>query len=190
MMFALVLCGWAAATPDIVVGSKADVEGNILGEVFARVLEETGEARVVRKLALGGTGIVMEALQSGAITVYPEYTSGLSHFYLQRPDLVELPALTAALADKGLLLFSPLGFNNTYGVAVRSDAGSSALVSINDVASRPTLRAAFSAEFADIAEGHPGLQKRYGWKLTDVRTIEHNLAYDALLSGKADIIDV
>jgi osmoprotectant transport system permease protein len=185
------LCLLLIAAPDIVVGSKADVEGNILGEMFARVLEEAGEAPVVRKFALGGTGIVMEALQAGSLTIYPEYTSGLSHFYLQRPDLVELPALTAALADKGLLLFAPLGFNNTYGVAVRNnDSNAAALQSIQDLAQAPTLRAAFSAEFADIAEGYPGLQKRYGLAFTDVRTIEHNLAYDALLSAKADIIDV
>jgi osmoprotectant transport system substrate-binding protein len=64
----------AAADGVIRVGSKSFTESYILAEIAAQVIEQTGEARVERRLDLGGTGITHRAITSGAIDLYPEYT--------------------------------------------------------------------------------------------------------------------
>jgi osmoprotectant transport system permease protein len=58
-----------AAPQGIVVGSKAFTEGYVLGEIAAQAIESAGEGPVTRKLGMGSTGIVFEALKSGAIDV-------------------------------------------------------------------------------------------------------------------------
>ncbi|HSK80066.1 MAG TPA: glycine betaine ABC transporter substrate-binding protein, partial [Thermoanaerobaculia bacterium] len=64
----------AAAADRIVVGSKNFEESRLLAEMFAQLLEARTDLEVERRLGLAGTQICFEALRSGAIDVYPEYT--------------------------------------------------------------------------------------------------------------------
>src|SRR5271170_3617049 len=75
------------AADRIVVGSKAFTEGYVLGEIAAQTVESATNAPVTRKLGMGSTGIVFEALKSGAIDVYSDYTGTLTEAILKRPDL-------------------------------------------------------------------------------------------------------
>src|ERR1700694_5417827 len=71
----IALGGWAAgAGAKVVVGSKNFEESRLLGEMFAQLIEARTRLRVERRLGLAGTQICFEALKSGAIDVYPEYT--------------------------------------------------------------------------------------------------------------------
>ncbi|GIX49660.1 MAG: ABC transporter permease [Candidatus Tectimicrobiota bacterium] len=181
----------AVAQPVLRVGSKAFTESYLLAELVAQIAEQVGEARVERHLGLGGTGITFQALVSGKIDLYPEYTGTLSHVILKDPSLRQVAALRARLERWGLTLSEPLGFNNTYALAVRRElAERLGLRRISDLARHPELRAAFSPGFRERADGWPGLQRHYGLRFAAVHTMEHALTYTALAEGRVEVIDV
>src|SRR5258707_14768090 len=88
-----VLLAWpadvGATTParPIVIGCKQDVEGQVLAEIMAQLLEDRGLA-VDRRFSLGGTLICFEALKRGSVDVYPEYSGTLEQAILQLPGRV------------------------------------------------------------------------------------------------------
>ncbi|RYZ64444.1 MAG: amino acid ABC transporter permease, partial [Proteobacteria bacterium] len=88
MKFALVSAAFLftvttnAASPEIKVGSKAFTEGYLLGELAAQKIEELPEQKVRREFGLGNTGIVVQALLSGKIDLYPEYTGTIAESIL------------------------------------------------------------------------------------------------------------
>ena len=182
---------WAAPAPAVRVGSKSFTESYILGEIAAQVLERTGEARADRRLGLGGTGITFGALERGAIDVYPEYTGTLTRVILKDPSLHTVAEIRARLAPRGLTISEPLGFSNTYALAVlEATATRLGLRAIADLARHPTLTAAFTSGFLEREDGWPGLRRHYGLTLADVRVIEHALAYRAVTSGDVQVIDI
>lgn len=188
---ALAAPGRAAERPVVRVGSKAFTESYLLAEIAARVIEAAGEARVERRLGLGGTGIAFRALATGDIDLYPEYTGTLSRALLKEPTLTGVAALRSRLAPLGLTLSDPIGFSNTYALAVRREtARRLGLRAISDLARHPGLTAAFSSGFTDRADGWPGLRRHYGLRLARVEVMEHTLTYQALASGAVDVIDV
>ncbi len=182
----------AAEAPDtIVVGSKSFTESYVLAEIVAQVVEEVGEARAARRLGLGGTGIVYQALVSGDIDVYPEYTGTISRAILKDPSVTGVEALRERLRPLGLTISDPLGFTNTYALAVRRDTAERlGLRTISDLRRHPGLAAGFDPGFLERDDGWPGLQRHYGLRFRDVRIMEHALTYPALASGRVDVIDV
>ena len=186
----LVSASVAGAAPDgvIRVGSKSFTESYILAEVMAQLVEQVGEARVERRVGLGGTGVTYRALESGAIDLYPEYTGTLSRVILKAPALETVAAIRARLEGRGLTISGALGFANTYALAVRADrAEALGLKRIGDLARHPELRAAFSSGFLEREDGWPGLRVRYGLTLQRVTVMEHALTYRAIASGDADV---
>jgi osmoprotectant transport system permease protein len=106
----------------VVAGSKNFTESYILAEIAAQLLEDNG-IQVERRLGLNGTKIAFTALQNGAIDFYPEYSGTLSEVILAEPDLEDWNEIEAAVLDLGLGLMPPLGFNNTYAIAVTRQNG-------------------------------------------------------------------
>ncbi len=103
----------------------------------------------------------------------------------------DLPSLRAALAPKGLAISDPIGFENTYALAVgRTTAERLRLARISDLAAHPELRVALSHEFVGRSDGWPGLAARYGLRPATQTSIDHALAYEAIARGDADVIDV
>ena len=191
LLAATACTGARTDVPAIVVGSKSFTESYILGEMIAQVIDEAGEARAERRLGLGGTGIVYGALASGAIDVYPEYTGTIGQAILGEPAVTTVEALRARLGPRGLTLSAPLGFDNTYALAVRRDVATRlGLRTISDLGRHPRLAAAFDPGFLERQDGWPGLRRHYGLELADVRIMEHALTYPALASGHVDVIDV
>jgi osmoprotectant transport system permease protein len=181
----------AAAEGVIRVGSKSFTESYILAEAVAQVIEQVGEARVERKVGLGGTGITYRAIESGAIDLYPEYTGTLGLVILKDASLRTAGQIRARLRAKGLTISEPLGFNNTYALAARAEmADRLGLETLSDLARHPGLTAAFSSGFLEREDGWPGLQRHYGLSLGSVRVMEHALAYRALVNGDVDIMDI
>src|SRR5207245_6640803 len=109
----------AAPTGVIRVGSKSFTESYILAEAAAQVIEQVGEARVERRVGLGGTGLTYRAIESGAIDLYPEYTGTLGLVILKDPALRTPQQIRARLDTRGLTISEPLGFTNTYALADR-----------------------------------------------------------------------
>jgi osmoprotectant transport system permease protein len=184
----------AAAADGIVVGSKAFTEGYILGEIAAQTIEASSGRPVTRKLGMGSTGILFEALKSGAIDVYSDYTGTLTEAILKRPDLKSIEAIQEALAGLGLEMSGPLGFDDTYALAVKeSFARQHHLNEISDLAgAMPSIRAAFSYEFMDRKDGFQGMVASYGLHFApkNVSRMEHSLTYQAIDDGAVDLIDL
>ncbi len=180
------------ANTDVVrIGSKSFVENYILAEIAAAIIAATGEVRAELRPGLGGTGITYRAVVHGSIDLYPEYTGTISRAILKDPAAVSVEAIRARLADQGLTISGPLGFDNTYAIAVRSEmAERLGLRRVSDLARHPGLTAAFSSGFLERDDGWPGLRPHYGLDFANVRVIEHALAYPALASGSVDVIDV
>jgi osmoprotectant transport system permease protein len=192
-LVALALVTTAPAHADSVVrvGSKSFTESYVVAEIAAQVLEATGQARVERRVGLGGTGIAYRAVAHGRVDVYPEYTGTISRAILKDPALESVEAIRAGLRPQGLTISAPLGFENTYALAVRADlARRLGLERISDLVRHPELTGAFTSGFLERDDGWPGLRRHYGLTLARVRTIEHALAYQALASGTVDVIDV
>jgi len=182
------------AADTIVVGSKIFTEGYILGEIAAQAIESSSHVPVNRKLGMGSTGILFEALKKGAIDVYPDYTGTLAEAILKRPDLKSLKDIQEALLKMGLVISAPLGFDDTYALAVKeSFAEKHGLHSIGDLAPIESgIRAAFSYEFMDRQDGYRGMLDSYHLKFNPqkVTRMEHSLSFQAIDDGAVDVIDV
>lgn len=177
--------------PVVRVGSKAFTESFILGEIVADVIERAGEARVERRFGLGDTGITYRAVAHGDIDLYPEYTGTLSQMILGTPSARSVAELRNELRGAGLTIGNPLGFSNTYALAVRRETSERlGLRTISDLARHPELEGAFSPGFTERDDGWPGLRRHYGLALAHVRSMEHTLTYEALVQGKVDVIDI
>jgi osmoprotectant transport system permease protein len=192
-MFGLGSAGVVAADA-IVVGSKAFTEGYVLGEIAAQTIESASTVPVTRKLGMGSTGILFAALKSGAIDVYSDYTGTLAEAILKRPDLKSIEAIQQALLDMDLVMSGPLGFDDTYALAVKETfAEQHQLHSISDLAGvEAKVRAAFSYEFMDRKDGFPGMAASYHLHFApqNVSRMEHSLTYQAIDDGAVDLIDL
>jgi len=184
----LAVCALAQAAP-LKVGSKRFTESYILGELIAQTARAAG-AEVDYRPGMGGTAILYEAVRTGAIDLYPEYTGTLARELLEGEAHPTLRALNAKLAPLGLAVSVPLGFNNTYAIGVRSKvAARLGLKRISDLAAHPALRLGFGHEFLGRRDGWPGLAAAYGLPQRP-RGLDHGLAYEALAAGEVDAIDL
>ena len=183
----------------IVVGSKRFTESYLLGELVRQALLREGLPAEHRQ-GLGNTGILAQALAAGEIDVYPEYTGTIAREILGLDAAAaatrSMEALNRQLAPRGLKAAVPLGFNNTYALAMReADAARLGVDSISALARLPrsaseALRFGLSHEFLARADGWPGLKRAYGLPQTPGRGLDHGLAYEALALGRVDLIDV
>jgi osmoprotectant transport system substrate-binding protein/osmoprotectant transport system permease protein len=180
----------------VVVGSKNFTESRLLAEMFARLLEARTSLHVDRRLGLAGTQVCFEALRTGAIDVYPEYTgTGLVAILDESPQGDARTTLEAVrrefLARWDLWWLAPLGFENSFEIAVpRSLATRLGLRTISDLAHvAPTLRAGFGHEFVEREDGLVGLQRVYGLQFGSIRQMQQALQYEAAGAGHIDCMD-
>src|SRR5512138_1831083 len=166
------------------VGSKRFTESYILGEIVARTAG--GE----HKPGLGNTGILIAALKTGAIDVYPEYTGTIAAEIAHLGGDPALDELNRALAPQGLAASVRLGFNNSYSLAMREDrAAELGVRRLSDLAQHPALRFGLSQEFLGRADGWEGVRR--GYRLPQAPGgLDHGLAYEALAAGRIDVMDV
>ncbi|MXP63304.1 ABC transporter substrate-binding protein [Roseomonas sp. M0104] len=166
----------------VVVSSKLDTEGALLGEMMAQLLEAKG-VKVERRLQLGPTRIVRQALLSGEIDMYPEYTGNGAFFFQMEDDPAWHDPAKAAdkvraldLERNKLVWLQPASANNTWAIAVRRDlAEKGKLKSLADLASYlqkgGDFKLAASAEFVESPAALPAFQKAYGFTLPPERLL-------------------
>jgi osmoprotectant transport system permease protein len=180
----LLLSALQANAETLRVGSKRFTESYILGELVARAAG--GEHRP----GLGNTAILYQALRTGGIDVYPEYTGTIAREILETEENLDLGAINARLKPLGLAASIPLGFSNSYALGVLQDRpGSSPIRTISDLGNQPRLRIGLSHEFLGRRDGWPGLREAYGLP-HGPRGLDHGLAYEALAAGELDVIDL
>ncbi|MBT3584694.1 MAG: ABC transporter permease subunit, partial [Halobacteriovoraceae bacterium] len=181
----------SASLAKVRVGSKTFTESYILAEIIAQVIEDVGEVEVERALGLGATGITYQALKSGEIDIYPEYTGTISEALLKNPNLTTIKEINAGLAPDGIEISASLGFNNTYALAVRNSvAVKYGLKNISDLKNNPGIKSGFSHEFSKRSDGLGKLEEFYGLHFENVMKMDHGLAYQAIENGKVDLMEV
>ena len=181
----------AAEVPEtITVGSKSFTESVILGEMLRLLAAQAGEAASHQR-QLGGTRVLWNALLSGDIDAYPEYTGTLLQEILVKENLPTDAQLKQALAKRGLRMTRSLGFNNTYAIGMKNELAEQLNIrKISDLRNYPDLVFGFGNEFMDRADGWPGLRRRYQLPQQNVRGLDHDLAYRGIESGALQVTDL
>ncbi len=173
------------------------MENRLLAEIFAQLIETRTHITVTRRLGLAGTQVTFEALKTGAIDVYPEYTgTGLVSILGEPPTDNPRTTLNRVrsefLSRWNLVWISPLGFENSYALAIpRNRAEKLNLRSISDLAKvAATMKAGVGYEFVERPDGIPGLQQVYGLRFHKIVTMQQTMKYQAANTGEVDILDV
>jgi len=188
----LAMTAASCAEPSVLhVGSKRFTESYILGEIVTRTVDGADGVRAEHRPGLGNTAVVFAALRSGAIAVYPDYTGTIALELLRLDRVPAIEALNARLAQFGIAAGIPLGFSNTYALAIPEErAATLGITKLTQLRNHPQLRYALSQEFLERADGWRGLAAAYGLQAQRATGLDHGLAYEALARGQADVIDV
>ncbi|HEX4278710.1 MAG TPA: glycine betaine ABC transporter substrate-binding protein [Bryobacteraceae bacterium] len=173
------------------MGSKNFSEQLVLGEIVAQHLENRLHGHVSRKLDLGGTLLAQQAMIAGDIDVYPEYTGTALTAVLKEKPLKDptqvLTAVRRGYSQWHLEWLDPLGFENTFAMAVRNDDGR--LATLTNAAGAHPWKLGAGYEFAHREDGLPGLMKTYGLRLAgSVKTMDLGLLYQALSKHQVDMV--
>ncbi|HEL1747986.1 ABC transporter permease/substrate-binding protein [Streptococcus suis] len=186
------------STKQLVIAGKLGAEPEILINMYKLLIEDRTDIKVEIKPNFGKTSFLYEALKSGSIDIYPEYTGTITSTLLKNSsmdlstnsDEVYTYAKEAILEQDGLVYLAPMAFQNTYALAVTEDyAQKNGIEKISDLAKvQQTAVAGFSLEFNDREDGNIGLNNLYNLQL-NVKTMEPALRYEAIKSGNVQIIE-
>jgi osmoprotectant transport system permease protein len=172
------------------IGSKRFTESYILAHVLAQAAAPALPRPPEVREGLGNTAIVYEALRSGAIDMYAEYSGTVALEILKSPKPLSLEEMNKQLEPLGLAAAIPLGFNDGYALAVRADdAKKLGIRTVGDLTKHPELKLGLSNEFIGRADGWPGLAKAYGLPQKPTG-LDHGLAYDAIAAKQIDVMDI
>ncbi|MBI3697984.1 MAG: ABC transporter substrate-binding protein [Acidobacteria bacterium] len=193
LIAAVLLAGCSRSRP-LTVASKNFTEQVILGEIIVQHLEKRLGRKVARKLNLGGTLLAHQALVNGQIDLYPEYTGTALTAILKLPPSSDAGAVLARVREEyhrqwRIEWLDPLGFNNTFAMAVRGeDARREGLETLSGAARRAWKLGA-GYEFQQRPDGLAGLLKTYGLPLDgSVKSMDLGLLYKAIEQKRVDMI--
>ncbi|NHM30228.1 osmoprotectant update ABC transporter permease/substrate-binding subunit OpuFB [Neobacillus terrae] len=181
----------------IVIGGKLGSEPEILINMYKLLIEKDTNFQVELKPGLGKTSFVFNALKSGSIDVYPEFTgTAISEFLKEtavstdRGEVYD-QARTGMLKKYDMEMLKPMIYNNTYALAVPKQlAEKEHLKTISDLKKiQENTKAGFTLEFADREDGYRGIQKLYDIKFANVKTMEPKLRYNAIKTGDINLVD-
>ena len=194
----LALCGCSSSRDEssIRVGSKNFTEQVVLGEIIAQHLEHRLHRSVERSLNLGGTLLAHQALLSGQIDLYPEYTGTALAAVLKDPLETDPAAVLARVKSEYLQRFhlewlDPLGIDDTFAMVINGpQARARGLETLTDAAKLPeqwTLGVGY--EFEQRADGLAALEKTYHLRWTGApKTMDLGLLYKAMEQGQVTMI--
>ena len=195
MVFAA--CGKKEAEVETIkIGHKNYTEQRVLGQMFAVMIENHTDYKTDVK-ELGGTKIAFEALKTGDINIYPEfsgtaYTALLNESGLKDPDEVHKLVKDRLKAENNLDYLNPLGYNNTYTLAVRAETAEKYnLKTFSDIANiSDELIIGATMEFLEREDGMLGLKKIYpGMEFKEEKALDGGLRYTAMRDKKIDVTD-
>jgi osmoprotectant transport system substrate-binding protein len=197
MAASLILAGCSPPRPDHpVIGAKNFTEQVVLGELLAQEIEAKSHLQVERRFYLAGSYICQQALVSGRIDAYVEYSGTALTAVLKQPvdrDPARVLATIRSLyaSRYNIRVADPLGFENTFAMVIRGDdANSLHLTTLSQAAQyAPRWRLGVGYEFEQRPDGLPGLSAAYGLHFAEApRTMDLGLLYRALQAHQVDII--
>lgn len=180
---ALIGLGSAAGAQDVTVSSKIDTEGGLLGNIILMALQDAG-LPVKGRLQLGGTPIMRDAITSGQVDIYPEYTANGAFFFDEADSEVWKDAEAGYqrvaeldLEQNDVVWLQPSPANNTWAIALRQDlAEENNLASMSDlgtwISEGGDIKLAASTEFVTSAAALPAFQSTYGFKMTPDQLVQ------------------
>jgi osmoprotectant transport system substrate-binding protein len=179
-----------------VIGAKNFTEQVILGELLAQEIEAKSDLKVERRFYLAGSYICQQALVSGRIDAYVEYTGTALTAVLKQPvdrdpESVLRTVRRLYATRYGVTVAEPLGFENTFAMVIRGDdARHNHLTTLSQAAKfTPKWRLGVGYEFEQRPDGLPGLSKAYGLSFASApRTMDLGLLYRALTNDQVDMI--
>jgi len=187
-------CAGTAAQP-VRVGSKDFTEEFIVGNMYALLLESNG-IPVERKLNLGGTPVLQQALVSNQVDIYPEYTGTGLLTVLKLPSNTNREQVYNSVRDEykkqfNLAWLTPAPMNNTQALAMKKDvAAAKGIKTISDMAAQASeLTMIGPPEFEQREDGLPGISKAYGnFQVKAYIPVDPGLRYEGLMNGQADVV--
>ncbi|MGI5978276.1 MAG: glycine betaine ABC transporter substrate-binding protein [Oscillospiraceae bacterium] len=180
----------------VVIGSSYFTENKLLAEMLAQLVENDSDIEVERKFNMEGSPICLEALKSGQIDVYPEYT-GTALLELLKlppdndPDRVYNKVKTVYDEKFDLLWLDPFGYNNTYAMAVTEEmAEKYNLRSVSDLVPYAD-EMVFGAEhtFYNRSDGYEAMADAYGLNFSSALKLDVSIKYLALSQGRIQVTD-
>ena len=179
----------------ITVGAKNFTEQVLLGELLAQEIESLTHQPVERRFYLAGSYLCQQALVSGRIDGYVEYTGTALTAILKQPVIRDRAAALAAIQrlyeSKYKIQVGPsLGFEDTFALVVRAaDAQRLNLHTISDTATHAAdLHLGVGYEFQSRPDGLPGLEQAYHLHFDEPRVMDLGLLYRALAAGQVDLV--
>lgn len=180
----------------ITIGSKNFTEQVILGELLAQHIEANTDLKVERKLNLGGTFICHNALTTGEIDAYVEYTGTaftaiLNNEPVSNPQEVYQQTKQQYDQQFNLEVMPSLGFNNTFAIIIRGeDARKLQVQNISQIAQKtPLWRVGFGEEFLSRKDGFPGLAETYNLRFAESpKMMDLGQVYPALKDKQVDLV--
>lgn len=182
---------------DITIAGKLGAEPEILINMYKLLIEDETDLKVELKPSMGKTSFLFNALKSGDIDIYPEFTGTVLETFTKEPAKshsaheVYKQARTGLASKFDMTLLKPMQYNNTYAIAVSERlAKEYGLETISDL--RPIdeqVKVGFTAEFADRGDGYKGLQEKYGITFNHLEKMEPKLRYTAIKAGDIDVLD-
>lgn len=194
---ALLACsGCVSHANELSVGSKNFTEQLILGEILKQALENTCHMQVDGRFYLAGTYICQQAILSGRIDAYVEYTGTALAAILKQNATGDSQAVYEEVKREyqqrfHLDVMPPLGFNNSFAMVMRGDESQRlGVTKLSQLApSAPKLRLGVGYEFLERQDGYKGLVKTYDLRFEDApRVMDLGLLYRALQNNSVDIV--
>jgi len=180
---------------EVSVGSKNFTESVVLGEMLAQLVEANSKLKVERRLNLAGSNFTFEALKRGEIDFYVEYTGTGLVTILKQPSLKNPKKVFDIVGHEfqkryHINWLAPLGFNNTYALAVRkSDPRLKDIQTISELQKvSPQLIFGGPHEYMARPDGYSGLKNAYNLKFEEVIGLDPGLMYKAAKEKKVDVI--
>lgn len=181
-----------ATSEPFILGSKAFTEQYILTRVFESRLEHFQVPHESRDGM--GSAMVFDALASGAIDCFVDYTGTVWTNYMKRssttsPAEMLVDVATFLKEEKNIICLGSLGFSNDYAFAMRRvDAERLGISSLDDLAKHSAdLSAATDIEFFDRPEW-AAVNQRYGMRFRKKVTMDATLMYGAIANHEVDVI--
>jgi osmoprotectant transport system permease protein len=189
-------------TETITIAGKLGSEPDILINMYKELIEQRdAHVNVELKTNFGKTSFLFNALKSKQIDIYPEFTGTVLDSLVTVPEKTKAQSLTAnstyttaksLLANqKQMALLRPMKYQNTYALAVTEQfAKAHQLTKISDLQKiQGQMKAGFTLEFIDRADGYKGLQTTYGVHFASVQGMEPALRYKAIANGDINVMD-
>jgi osmoprotectant transport system substrate-binding protein len=200
LVFSLAACGTGgdeATSGKIVVSGKKFTEQIILTHILAEYLMAHTDLEVEVQDALGGVFVLQQAMEQGDIDLYAEYTGTgylnvLENEYKpgQSPDEIYEATKSGYAEQLNITWLDPLGFNNTYALALRSDlANELGVETYTDLAAKSSeLSFGADPEFYERGDGYNAMAETYGFNFAETINIDPDLMYTAAKEGDIDVI--